>query len=74
MDKVRDVFRRFRSGGRRSVITLRRKYRSRRNVPFSTSAARSRLVAEITRKSERADQRRSYGAEFFLLQHRSSFA
>ena len=54
--------RRSRSGGTRIGITLSRKYRSSRNVPFSISCSRSLLVAAITRTSTlivRADPSRS---------------
>ena len=39
------------SGGTRIGITLRRKYRSSRKLPFSISSSRSLLVAAITRTS-----------------------
>src|SRR5262245_45923223 len=54
--------RRSRSGGTRIGITLRRKYRSSRKVPFSISASRSLFVAAMARTSTlmvRADPRRS---------------
>ena len=61
--------RRSRSGGTRIGKMLSRKNRSDRNAPRCTSAARSRLVAAMTRASTRSGLRAADALELVLLQH-----
>jgi hypothetical protein len=73
-DENWDILLRSRRGASRTLITFRRKYRSRRNAPIFTSAARSQLVAAIMRKSDRRVVVDPTGRNSFSCSTRSSFA